>query len=565
VARSGKFSAIDLRNSLFSDMQLWACARRVTAQLRLLHSAPAKTISVTFAMTQIDPAAPITQADAQNDEQSQKAAYSQLQAERRAKLALVRSAGNAYPNDAQVTDYAGDLAAEFDGADAETIAQAAKSVTVAGRLMLKRIMGKASFVTMQDFTGELQLFVRTNDVGEQAYAEFKTFDLGDIVCATGTMFRTKTGELSVHAHSIRLLTKSLRPLPDKHAGLTDLETRYRQRYVDLIVSPESRAVFAMRSKIISHIRRFMDSRRFMEVETPMMHYIPGGAAAKPFKTHHNALDLDMYLRVAPELYLKRLTVGGFDRVYEINRNFRNEGVSTRHNPEFTMLEFYWAYARYTDLMVLTETLLRELAMLAHGAEAFSYQGHALDFGPAFVRLRLEDAVMAAIPGMTAAQCRELVYLREQCSARKLAVQSSDGWGKLMLALFEDLVEPHLEQPTFITHYPMEVSPLSRRSDADPQITDRFELFIAGREIANGFSELNDPQDQAERFQAQVAEKDAGNEEAMHFDADYIRALEYGMPPTAGEGIGIDRLVMLLTDTASIRDVLLFPYMRPVAL
>ncbi len=488
--------------------------------------------------------------------------HNQLEAERRGKLKLLREAGIAYPNDAQVTDFAGDLAAEFDGVAADLISAAEKTVTVAGRLMLKRVMGKASFVTIQDFTGELQLFVRTNDVGDASYAAFKTFDLGDIVCATGKMFRTKTGELSVHSEQIRLLSKALRPLPDKFAGLTDLETRYRQRYVDLIVSPDSRAVFVMRSKIISHIRRFMDARRFMEVETPMMHYIPGGATAKPFKTHHNALDLDMYLRVAPELYLKRLTVGGFDRVYEINRNFRNEGVSTRHNPEFTMLEFYWAYARYTELMDITEELLRELALLAHGNTAFSYQTQALDFAPGFARLRLEDSVMAAIPGMAKENCRDVAYLRAQCTARKLKFNDGDGWGKLILALFEELVESTLVQPSFITHYPMEVSPLSRRCDEDAEITDRFELFIAGREIANGFSELNDPEDQSARFQAQVAEKDAGNDEAMHFDSDYIRALEYGMPPTAGEGIGIDRLVMLLTDCGSIRDVLLFPYMRP---
>jgi lysyl-tRNA synthetase, class II len=487
----------------------------------------------------------------------------QIEQERRAKLKLLRDAGNAYPNDVQPTHFAGDLQSEFDGKEAAEIESAQITVTVAGRLMLKRVMGKASFITIQDYTGELQIFVRTNDVGDDAYALFKTFDLGDIVAASGKMFRTKTGELSVHADSIRILTKSLRPLPDKHLGLTDTETRYRQRYVDLIASPESRHVFKVRSQIISHIRRFMDAKRFMEVETPMMHYIPGGAAAKPFKTHHNALDMDLYLRVAPELYLKRLTVGGFDRVYEINRNFRNEGVSTRHNPEFTMMEFYWAYARYTDLMDITEELFRDLANVVLGSTQFDYQGQRLDFGAPFARLRLEDTVRAAIPGMTAAQCRDVAFLRAQCLRLKIKFHDSDGWGKLLLALFEELVEGDLKQPTFITHYPMEVSPLSRRSDDDADITDRFELFIATREIANGFSELNDPEDQAERFRMQVAEKDAGNDEAMHFDADYVRALEYGMPPTAGEGIGIDRLVMLLTNSASIRDVLLFPYMRQV--
>ena len=486
----------------------------------------------------------------------------QLELERRAKLKLAREAGIAYPNDVHVDAFAGDLQSEHADQSSEELVSLARTVTIAGRLMLKRIMGKASFLTVQDFSGEIQVFARSNDLGEADYALFKTYDLGDIVSATGQVFRTKTGELSVHAEQVRLLSKSLRPLPDKHLGLSDLETRYRQRYVDLIVSAQSRKVFATRSSIISYIRRFMDARRFMEVETPMMHYIPGGAAAKPFKTHHNALDLELYLRVAPELYLKRLTVGGFDRVYEINRNFRNEGVSTRHNPEFTMMEFYWAYARYTDLMDLTETLFRELAQHVHGATHFSYQGLAIDFGAPFARLRMEDAVMAKIPGMRAEDCRDGAYLRTQCQQRKIATTAEQSWGHLLVSLFEHLVEPELQQPTFITHYPMAVSPLSRRSDSDPELTDRFELFIATREIANGFSELNDPEDQAERFRAQVAEKDAGNDEAMHFDADYIRALEYGMPPTAGEGIGIDRLVMLLTDSASIRDVLLFPYMRP---
>jgi lysyl-tRNA synthetase, class II len=486
----------------------------------------------------------------------------QLEAERRSKLKVLRDAGNAYPNDARVDAFAGDLHEECAPLSDEAVLALGRTVTVAGRMMLKRVMGKASFCSMRDFTGDLQLFVRTNDVGEEAYSAFKHFDLGDIVACTGTLFRTKTGELSIHATLIRLLTKSLRPLPDKFLGLSDTETRYRQRYVDLVVSLDSRRVFAARSAIISEIRRFMDAQRFMEVETPMMHYIPGGAAARPFKTHHNALDMDLYLRVAPELYLKRLTVGGFDRVYEINRNFRNEGVSTRHNPEFTMMEFYWAYANFTDLMDLTEALFRRLATAVHGGTAFTYQNLALDFGQPFQRISLMDAVRAAIPELSAADCRDRAVLATHCSKRKLKIGASDGWGKLLLVLFEDAVEANLTQPTFITHYPMEVSPLSRRNDLDPEITDRFELFIASREIANGFSELNDPEDQAERFRAQVAEMAAGNDEAMHYDADYIRALEYGMPPTAGEGIGIDRLVMLLTDCASIRDVLLFPYMRP---
>jgi lysyl-tRNA synthetase, class II len=486
-----------------------------------------------------------------------------IEQERRHKLANLRANGaQAYPNQVKVNAFAGDLHGEYEHHDAPALEALNRVVTIAGRMMLKRVMGKAAFATIQDFTGQIQAFVRINEVGEAAFEAFKHYDLGDIVSFTGRVFRTKTNELSIHADKVELLSKSLRALPDKWQGLSDTETRYRQRYVDLIVSAESRAVFAMRAKIIGHIRKFMEQRRFVEVETPMMHYIPGGAAAKPFKTHHNALDLDLYLRVAPELYLKRLTVGGMDRVFEINRNFRNEGVSTRHNPEFTMMEFYWAYADFNDLMDLTETLLRELAQLATGGLQVSYQDKTIDFEPAFKRLRIDEAVFAAIPELSASNGRDLEVLKRLCNERKLRFHAGDGWGKLQLALFEHEVEPHLQQPTFMTHYPLEVSPLSRRCDDDAELTDRFELFIAGREIANGFSELNDPEDQAERFRAQMQEKDAGNDEAMHFDADYIRALEYGMPPTAGEGIGIDRLVMLLTNCGSIRDVLLFPYMRP---
>ncbi len=488
----------------------------------------------------------------------------QVEQERRNKLAQLRQQGNAYPNQVRVNAYPGDLQSAHHDHDAATLQSMDIHVQVAGRMMLKRLMGKASFCTIADTTGEIQLFLRVNDIGEEIYERFKHFDLGDIVTASGKLFRTKTGELSVHVDGLQLLTKSLRPLPDKFLGLSDTETRYRQRYVDLIVNEDSRKVFVARSKIISAIRSFMDGKRFMEVETPMMHYIPGGAAARPFKTHHNALDLELFLRVAPELYLKRLTVGGFDRVYEINRNFRNEGVSTRHNPEFTMMEFYWAYATYTDLMALTEELFEMLAMSVHGEHAFTCGDHRVSFKAPFAKIRLQDAVMRAIPTLSAADCRDVVKLRAECAARKIKFHTRDGWGKLLLALFEEEVEATLIQPTFITHYPLEVSPLSRRSDDDAEITDRFELFVTGREIANGFSELNDPEDQAERFKAQVAEKDAGNDEAMHFDADYIRALEYGMPPTAGQGIGIDRLVMLLTNSASIRDVLLFPYMRPEA-
>jgi len=489
--------------------------------------------------------------------------FNAIEQERRHKLAALRLNGaQAYPNHVKVDAFAGDLHAQYPEADAAALEALNRVVTIAGRMMLKRVMGKAAFATVQDFTGQIQAFVRINEIGAAAFEAFKHYDLGDIVSFTGRVFRTKTNELSIHADKVELLSKSLRALPDKWQGLSDTETRYRQRYVDLIVSPESRAVFATRAKIVSHMRAFMEQRRFVEVETPMMHHIPGGAAAKPFKTHHNALDLDLYLRVAPELYLKRLTVGGMDRVFEINRNFRNEGVSTRHNPEFTMMEFYWAYADFHDLMDITETLLRELAEVATGGLSVSYQEKQIDFAPAFKRLRIDEAVFSAIPELNISNGRDLATLRRLCSERKLRFHPQDGWGKLQLALFEHEIEPHLQQPTFVTHYPIEVSPLSRRCDDDAALTDRFELFIAGREIANGFSELNDPEDQAERFRAQVQEKDAGNDEAMHFDADYIRALEYGMPPTAGEGIGIDRLVMLLTNCGSIRDVLLFPYMRP---
>jgi lysyl-tRNA synthetase class 2 len=487
-----------------------------------------------------------------------------LIAERRAKLAALRADGIAFPNDFRRGDYAGDLQSEYADVEAwttEKLDEAGRRVAVAGRMMAKRIMGKASFVQVQDMSGRLQLFLQAGALGE-TYEAFKAWDVGDIVAAEGTLTRTRTGELSVKVERLRLLTKSLRPLPDKWHGLSDVEQRYRQRYVDLIVTPEAREVFVKRSLIIRAMRDWLDARRFLEVETPMMHYIPGGATAKPFVTHHNALDLQLYLRVAPELYLKRLTVGGLERVYEINRNFRNEGVSTRHNPEFTMLELYEAYATYTEIMDLTENLIRDVAQSVLGTTRLDWEGAEIDLGPAFRRWRLDEAVRHANPTISAADCRDRDALAAHCARLGVHVKQDYGWGKLLLEIFEKTVEGTLQQPTFITHYPVEVSPLARESDTDKGITDRFELFVNGKELANGFSELNDPEDQAARFQAQVDAKEGGDDEAMHYDADYIRALEVGLPPTGGLGVGIDRLVMLMTDSASIRDVLLFPYMRP---
>ena len=489
-----------------------------------------------------------------------------LVAERRAKLKALRGQGIAFPNDFRRDAYAGDLQAEFEDTErwtAEALEGEGRVVALAGRILLKRVMGKASFVQVQDESGRIQLFLQANALGE-AYDAFKGWDVGDIVGATGVLTRTRTGELSVKVAQLRLLTKSLRPLPDKWHGLSDVEQRYRQRYVDLIVSPEARDVFVKRSRIIRAMRAWLDARRFLEVETPMMHYIPGGATAKPFVTHHNALDLELYLRVAPELYLKRLVVGGLERVYEINRNFRNEGVSTRHNPEFTMLELYEAYATYTEIMDLTEGVIRDVAQDVLGTTAVEWDGQAIDLGPAFRRWSMTDAVLEHNPEIAAGELRDLDAMRAHCARLKIPVKAGWGWGKLLLEVFEKTVEHTLIQPTFITDHPVEVSPLARASDNDAELTDRFELFIGGKELANGFSELNDPEDQAARFQAQVDAKEGGDDEAMHFDADYIRALEVGLPPTGGLGIGIDRMVMLLTDSASIRDVLLFPYMRPEA-
>jgi len=487
-----------------------------------------------------------------------------LIAERRAKLGALRGQGIAYPNDFRRAEFAGDLQAEFADAEqwtAEVLEAQSRTVRLAGRLMAKRVMGKASFGQIQDESGRIQLFLQANHLGE-VYEAFKGWDVGDIVGVEGTLTRTRTGELSVKASALRLLTKSLRPLPDKWHGLSDVEQRYRQRYVDLIVTPEAREVFIKRSKIIRSMRSWLDARRFLEVETPMMHYIPGGAAAKPFTTHHNALDLQLYLRVAPELYLKRLVVGGLERVYEINRNFRNEGVSTRHNPEFTMLELYEAYATYHEIMDVTENVIRNAAEEVLGTTQVQWDGEQIDLGPKFRRWRMDEAVRHHNPEISAADCTDRAALLRHCERLKIKVKPSYGWGKLLLEIFEATVEHTLVQPTFITDHPVEVSPLARANDADPGYTDRFELFVNGKELANGFSELNDPEDQAARFRAQVEAKEGGDDEAMHYDADYIRALEYGLPPTGGLGIGIDRLVMLLTDSSSIRDVLLFPYMRP---
>jgi lysyl-tRNA synthetase class 2 len=486
----------------------------------------------------------------------------QIVAERRAKHKALRELGNAFPNDFNRTHLAGELHAGYEGKSNEQLEAEPVRVAVAGRMMLKRVMGKASFATIQDLSGRMQLYITRDDVTEPVYEAFKHWDLGDIVAAEGVLFRTRTGELSVKASSLRLLSKSLRPLPEKFHGLADQEQKYRQRYLDLITNPDSQKVFKARSLAIQAIREFFVSRGYLEVETPMMQPIPGGAAARPFVTHHNALDMQLYLRIAPELYLKRLVVGGFEKVFEINRNFRNEGISTRHNPEFTMLEFYEAYRDFNYLMDLTESLLREVAQRIHGTATLTYQGTTIDLEKPFDRLTMAQAIAKYNPKYPEHELHKPEYLRVALAPFDIEVFPTDGVGVLQLKLFEQTTESQLVQPTFIIAHPTDVSPLARRNDADPSVTDRFELFITGREMANGFSELNDPEDQADRFREQAEAKAAGDEEAMFYDADYVRALEYGLPPTAGEGIGIDRLIMLLTDSPSIRDVILFPQMRP---
>ena len=485
-----------------------------------------------------------------------------LIAERRGKLRTLREQGNAFPNDFRRNAIAEELHQTFHAHDKEALEEEQVEVSVSGRMMAKRVMGKASFIKLQDRSGQIQVRLERDRLPEGVYQAFKKWDVGDIVGALGNLFRTNTGELTIMADEIRLLTKSLRPLPEKWAGLSDQETRYRQRYVDLIINERSRQVFRKRSAIITYMRGFLESLDFLEVETPMMQVTPGGAIARPFTTHHNALDMPLYLRIAPELNLKRLIVGGFDRVYEINRNFRNEGVSTQHNPEFTMMEAYRAYADYNDWMDTTEAMLHGMADAVNGTTRVEYQDENFDFGKKFERMTVEECIEKYNPDIDMSKIRNRDYLIDYCKQLGIEIRENYGPGKLQTEIFEATGEDKLRQPTFITQYPAEVSPLARKNDSDPFVTDRFELFIAGREIANGFSELNDAEDQAERFREQVEAAKAGDDEAMSFDHDYIRALEYGMPPTAGIGIGVDRLVMLLTDSPSIRDVLLFPHMRP---
>jgi lysyl-tRNA synthetase class 2 len=485
----------------------------------------------------------------------------QIIAERRAKLARLREQGPAFPNDFRRTHLAGEIRLAHDGKTKEELESAKPVATVAGRMLLKRVMGKASFATLQDMSGQIQVYINNDVTGAEVHEAFKHWDLGDILGVEGHVFKTNKGELSIHASKLRLLSKSLRPLPEKYHGLSDMEQKYRQRYVDLIVNPETRRAFEIRSRLVQSVREFFVARGYLEVETPMLQTIPGGAAARPFKTRHNALDMDMYLRIAPELFLKRLVVGGLEKVFEINRNFRNEGISTRHNPEFTMLEFYEAYQDYNYLMDLTEDLMRQCAQKVLGTTTITYQGSTFDLAKGFDRLTMAEAIAKYNPKYPLAELAKPDYLRAALETFKVEVFKTDGLGLLQLKLFEATTEEKLVEPTFIVAHPVDVSPLARANDANPEVTDRFELFVAGREIANGFSELNDPEDQAARFAAQMKAKDAGDEEAMYYDADYVRALEYGLPPTAGEGIGIDRLVMLFTDSPSIRDVILFPQLK----
>jgi lysyl-tRNA synthetase class 2 len=497
----------------------------------------------------------------------QAADENKLMAERRAKLALIRQQGIAFPNDFRPEHKAADLTAQYAGSTREELEAAPVTVKLAGRMMLKREAGKkAAFATLQDASGpradgRIQIYATEGVTGEAAMDALRSYDLGDILGVEGTLFKTKTDELTIKVTTLRLITKAIRPLPDKFHGLADQETKYRQRYVDLIMSEETRRTFKARTAAMSSIRRFMEKNDFMEVETPMLHTIPGGAAAKPFITHHNALDMEMYLRIAPELYLKRLVVGGFDRVFEINRNFRNEGVSVRHNPEFTMMEFYAAYTDYQWIMNFTEAVIRQAAVDAHGTAELTYGGRALDLSKPFHRMTIVEAINKYAPGYTAEQLNDMDFIKAELLKFGVKPFATAGLGGLQLALFEETAEAQLWEPTFIIDYPAEVSPLARASDTTPGITERFELFMVGREIANGFSELNDAEDQSARFLAQVAAKEAGDEEAMYYDADYIRALEYGMPPAGGCGIGIDRLMMLITDSPNIRDVLLFPHLR----
>ncbi|MTC59964.1 lysine--tRNA ligase [Providencia rustigianii] len=482
---------------------------------------------------------------------------------RKEKLAALREKGIAFPNDFRRENISDKLHAEFDEKTAEELEDLNIDVTIAGRMMTRRIMGKASFATLQDVGGRIQIYVSRDDLPEGVYNEqFKKWDLGDILGAKGRLFKTKTGELTVHCHEVRLLTKALRPLPDKFHGLSDQETRYRQRYLDLIANDESRNTFIIRSKILAEVRNFMVSQGFMEVETPMMQVIPGGASARPFVTHHNALDIDMYLRIAPELYLKRLVVGGFERVFEINRNFRNEGLSPRHNPEFTMMELYMAYADYRDLIKLTEDLFRTLTQEVLGNTVVKYGEQEFDFGKPFAKLTMKEAICKYRPETNVADLDDMDKVVAIAQSIGIKIEKSWGLGRIQCEIFEEVAESHLIQPTFITEYPAEVSPLARRNDDNPFITDRFEFFIGGREIGNGFSELNDAEDQAERFAEQVRQKDEGDDEAMFYDEDYVTALEHGLPPTAGLGIGIDRMVMLFTNSHTIRDVILFPALRP---